>query len=591
MASRVLLNREEFPAPEEVNWRTLTDVLIDRSRGRQGSEAFRFLNQEGEPDDRMTYGELDRQARAIAAALKKLDANGERVLLLYPPGLLFITALFGCFYSGAVAVPAYPPDLASIERTLLRLEDVAEDADVKLVLTTAVVQEMVKMMLAKTPRLRNRFWIATDDRLNGAESDWKEPNIERNSMAVLQYTSGSTRNPRGVILTHGNLLNNLAFICRAFGHSDRSQGVIWLPPYHDMGLIGGILQPVYAGFPCALMSPLTFFQRPLRWLRAISKCRATTSGGPNFAYDLCVRRIRAEQCEGLDLSSWDLAFNGSEPVRAETIDRFATAFQPYGFRREAFYPCYGLAEATLAVTGGSKASQPNVLAFTCKGLEDKRAVPVVAGSKETSVHVGCGCPSPDHHLAIVDPQTLEPLPPDRVGEICLSGPSVAAGYWKRPDETKETFRVSIKGRSALFMRSGDLGFVHGGELFVTGRIKDMLVVRGRNYYPQDLELCAERGHEALRRDCGAAFIVEKEGNQRLVIVAEIKGRRVDYEAAVRGIRTAISTGVGLQVQAIALVKPGNLPKTTSGKIQRQLCRSRYLKGELETVATWSLDGV
>jgi acyl-CoA synthetase (AMP-forming)/AMP-acid ligase II len=512
-------------------------------------------------------------------------------MLLYPPGLLFIAALFGCFYSGAVAVPVYPPDPGCVERTLARIEDVVTDGEVKFVLTTRLVQEMVKAALMKTPALSGLCCIATDGAIGDEGCRWESPVQGADSFAVLQYTSGSTRTPCGVMLTHRNLLNNLGFIYLAFGHSTSSRGVIWLPPYHDMGLIGGILQPVYGGFPCTLMSPMTFFQRPLRWLKAISETRGTTSGGPNFAYDLCTRRIRSEDRAGLDLSSWDLAFNGSEPIRAETLDRFADAFAPCGFRREAFYPCYGLAEATLAVTGGCKGSGPTVQAFTCKDLEESHAAPVARGSDGSAALVGCGRPAADHRLAVVDPQTLHPLPPNRVGEICVTGPSVAVGYWKRPDETDLTFRVLVNGDSTFFLRTGDLGFIHEGELFIAGRIKDVLVLRGRNYYPQDIELCAERGHEALRPGGAAVFIVEKEENSQLVVVGEIRGRPVDCEVIMRAVRTAVTVGIGLQVQAIALVKPGNVPKTTSGKIQRQLCRSLYLRGELEEVASWRLDRV
>jgi amino acid adenylation domain-containing protein len=435
--------------------------------------------------------------------------------------------------------------------------------------------------------LRPLHWLTTDRLGEGLEEAWREPGVGGDALAFLQYTSGSTAAPKGVMLTHSNLLHNEELIRHAFRQSAESVIVGWLPLYHDMGLIGNVLQPLYLGARCVLMSPVSFLQQPLRWLRAVSNYRGTTSGGPNFAYDLCVRKIPEAQRAGLDLSSWSVAFNGAEPIRRETLESFAGAFAPHGFRREAFSPCYGLAEATLIVSGGSQSPAPVVRHVEAKALEAHRVVEAARGEDERAL-VGCGGALPDQRIAVVDWATLKECAPGAVGEIWVSGPSVAQGYWGHPEESERTFaaRLADTGEGP-FLRTGDLGFMHEGELFVTGRLKDLIIIRGRNHYPQDIELTAEQSHRALRPGCGAAFAVADGGEERLVVVQEVDHRQgLDAAEVCEAINRAVAEEHEIQAHAVVLVRAGTIPKTSSGKIQRNACREAYLGGELREVGGW-----
>jgi acyl-CoA synthetase (AMP-forming)/AMP-acid ligase II len=562
-------------------------VLRHRAARQPDREAFTFL-EDGEAETaRCTYAELDQRARRIAARLQESEGS---VLLLYPPGREFVEALFGCFYAGRVAIPVFPPDPMNLHRTLPRLQHIVRDARPGSVATTAVIQDAMSGLPEPLSELSALPWLATDALSTGEEA-WREPERSGDALAFLQYTSGSTRSPRGVMLTHRNLLQNSEFIAAAFEHSPASRGVIWLPPYHDMGLIGGILQPVFAGFPCALMSPLDFLQRPLRWLRAISRYRGTTSGGPNFAYELCVRKLRPRDCEGLDLSSWDVAFNGAEPIQEATLERFTAAFEPYGFRREAFFPCYGLAEGTLAVTCTRKARPPTIGRFDPDALSRGRLVPASPGAGQVSPLVGCGRPADDHRCLIVDPETRVRCPPGAVGELWVSGPGVAQGYWNHPDESLHTFQARLADTGeGPFLRTGDLGSIVDGELYVTGRLKDVLIIRGRNYYPQDIEATVSACHAALRPNCAVAFTLPAQGEEQLVIVQEVKRAAAeDATDVILAIRRAVSQHNQLQARSVVLIPPRSLPKTSSGKLQRRLCRSLFMEGRLETVALWRLE--
>ena len=405
---------------------------------------------------------------------------------------------------------------------------------------------------------------------------------QRRPGVLRRYTSGSTGSPKGVKLTHANLLHNAAMVYAAFEHTQDDVYVSWLPTFHDMGLMAGVLQPLYAGIPAIEMSPISFLQRPVRWPAAISRYKATTSGGPNFAYDLCVRRISEEKKTEINLSSWTVAFNGAEPVRAETLDRFAAAFQSCGFRREAFHPCYGLAEATLIVTGGQKSEAPIVKAWT--SLDETEALSTDKPRKRV---VGCGQALLNQRIAIVDPETLSECSPGQTGEIWIRGPSVAQGYWDRSEDTKATFEVFITTGEGPFLRTGDLGFFSDGELFVTGRLKDLIIIRGVNHYPQDIELTVEGCHQALRPGCGAAFSIEALGEERLAVVHEVDTTQEQHpNSVIEQIRTAIASDHELQVHAVALLKPGAVFKTSSGKIRRRECRNAFLSGSLKTVAEW-----
>lgn len=418
---------------------TLVDLLRRRALNQAGEQAAAFLDDERDEVGQLTYAMLDAKARAIAAVLQSLNAHGQRVLMLYAPGLEFVAGFFGCLYAGAVATPAYPPR----PRTLNRLQAMVDDAAPAVVLTTTDVRDLVQPMLSEVPAFPQLPWLTTDDLSLSAAADWRDAGVTGDDLAFLQYTSGSTSTPRGVMVTHGNLIHNSGIIQQAFETASDQSGVSWLPLYHDMGLIGGVLQPIFAGFPITLMSPLTFLQRPFRWLQSISQLRATVSGGPNFAYDLCVQKITAEQRVTLDLSHWRVAFSGAEPVRAATLDRFTAMFAPCGFRREAWYPCYGLAEATLFVTGGSKGQPPRYQVVSAPQLEQRRVVATEVQEPTAHTLVGCGAAWPEQEVAIVDPHTQQRCTPDAVGEIWVSGPSVAQGYWGRAALSEQVFRARL----------------------------------------------------------------------------------------------------------------------------------------------------
>ena len=561
---------------------TLVDLAQHRARHQADQTGYLFLA-DGESEElHLTYGELDRQARAIAAWLQSQGLAGQRALLLYPAGLEFIASFFGCLYAGVVAVPAYPPRM---NRSLDRIHAIAQDSQAKIALSTSGVLERVRPLLADMPELKSLKWLATDEVPGGIESQWQPPSSEPGALAFLQYTSGSTGTPKGVMLSHANLLHNCALIGYAFELTHSDKGVFWLPSYHDMGLVGGILAPLYQGTLNVLMSPMSFLQRPFRWLQAISRYRAATSGGPNFAYDLCVRKITPEQRARLDLSSWSVAFNGAEPVRGETLDRFAEMFEPCGFRREAFYPCYGLAEATLIVSGGLKAAPPVVRTFDAKALENRKVVDVPLLDEGARRLVGSGRTLPDEQIVIVDPESMTRCGPEQVGEIWVSNPGIAQGYWQRPAETKDVFEARLRGTNdGPYLRTGDLGFFQDGELYVAGRLKDLIIIRGLNHYPNDIELTVEKSHAAIRPGCGAAFTVEVRDQAKLVIVYEIDRRQKgELGEMFEAIRRDVSREHELIVDSIVLVKAGSIPKTSSGKIQRHACRNAFLAEQLEIV--------
>ncbi len=577
---------------------TIVDLLRQRSAYRPHDRAFTFLVDGENEELNITYAELDRKARAVGGWLMDQGMTGKRVLLLYPSGLDFIAAFMGCLYGGAIAVPAYPPRK---NRSVERIEAIAADADAAVALTTRDVLDRFEGLRATAPSLEHLVW-KVDSELEPRWADrWERPDIDGDTLAFLQYTSGSTGTPKGVMLSHENLLHNSLRIMQAFEITRSQSGVFWLPSFHDMGLIGGILVPLYGGKFNVLMSPVAFLQKPLRWLQAIAKYRATISGGPNFAYELCVRKTTPEQRAALDLSSWTLAFNGAEPVRAETIDAFCEAFAVSGFRREAFYPCYGLAESTLMVTGGMKFEKPVLRAFDATALETGTAIARAATAAGARRLVGSGRELDGQDVHIVDPQTHEALPPGRVGEIWVSGPSVAQGYWNRAEESQATFGAMLaqpapaepgaavsrwQPNPGPYLRTGDLGFFEDGELFVTGRLKDLIIIRGRNHYPQDLEHAVEEACGLVRAGSVAAFAVEHEGRERVVVVAELeRGKREPAEiaAAFEAIRSRLAKEHEVAAEGIVLVRPNSVPKTSSGKIQRHACKRQFLDGTLETI--------
>jgi acyl-CoA synthetase (AMP-forming)/AMP-acid ligase II len=558
------------------------DLFRRHAQERPDLVLYSFLGNGENESDRLSCAQLDRRARAIAASLQGAARRGDRALLLYPPGLEFIAAFLGCLYAGVVAVPAYPPNP---NQSLSRLQSIAADAGARLMLTTGAQLGALTRGLTRSPALAVARTLATDGIAESSCGDWREPQLSGETVAFLQYTSGSTRAPKGVVVSHANLIHNERMIQHAFRHDRETRVAGWLPLYHDMGLIGNVLQPLALGIPCVLMSPLAFLQHPVRWLRAISEFRATTSGAPNFGYDLCVRKITDEQCRGLDLSSWDLAYNGAEAVRASTLESFANKFAPYGFRREAFYPCYGLAEATLFVTGGTKAAPPVVRDAPETPGDSDGTLALWESSLAVPRVVGCGRAWEDTRVVIVDPQTRVPCPQGVVGELWISGGSVARGYWNRPEESASTFQASLAGTDeGPFLRTGDLGFCDGAEVFITGRLKELIIVRGRNYHPEDIESTVENSHPALRAHSGAAFSTTTGNDERLVVVQEVERkalRKVDLERVREDIVEAVAMEHGLSVHEAVLVAPGSVPRTSSGKIQRGATRVAYLSGNLE----------
>ena len=567
---------------------SLLDILRDRAKYQPDKQAYIFL-QNGETESgSLSYGELDRQARAIAAHLQSWQ--GERALLLYPSGLEFITAFFGCLYAGVVAVPVYPPRR---NQKLSRLLSIVNDAQAKLALTTiSILADIDRRWEQEADLLADLKWVATDP-IEANRGEFVPQSVTRSSLAFLQYTSGSTGTPKGVMVTHGNIIHNQQLIQQAFGHSEHTMVVGWLPLFHDMGLIGNVLQPIYLGITCILMPPVAFLMKPIRWLQVISKYRATTSGGPNFAYDLCVKKVQPEQLAKLDLSSWDLAFNGAEPVRAQTLEQFGKKFAQCGFNYSAFYPCYGMAETTLFATGGDKNHLPVIQGVKAGELEQNSVVESEVSSAENLVFVGCGRPYMDTTVIIVNPESLTRCKKGQVGEIWVTGGSIASGYWNRPQVTQEKFQAYLKDTGeGPFLCTGDLGFLSDGELFVTGRLKDLIIIRGQNHYPQDIELTVENSHPSLRNYSSAVFSVEMEGEERLVVACEVERtylRNLNPEEVVKGLRKAVSEEHDLQLYAVVLLKTGSIPKTSSGKIQRHACRTGFLNGSLDVLGEWTLN--
>ena len=443
----------------------------------------------------------------------------------------------------------------------------------------------IRAAMAESDEFRGIHLLATDEVPQGCAQSYKRPVMERDTVAFLQYTSGSTNNPKGVMLTHENLLHNAAAVYHAVEQSPNDSYVSWLPVFHDMGFMAGVLQPLYAGSPCMQMAPAAFLENPARWLKAISRYKATTSGGPNFAYDLCVNKISEAERAQLDLSSWSVAFNGAEPIRAETIERFTAAFAPYGLRKNVFYPCYGLAEATLMVSGGHRTVNPVVRRFDKKSLENHQVNLSREGSPSNAL-VGCGSSLSDQEIAIVDLVQLSPA--QEIGEIWVKGPSVAKGYWNSPKETSYAFGAFIDGSGdGPFLRTGDLGFMNNGELFITGRLKDLLIIRGQNHYPQDIELTVEHCDAILHPGCGAAFSVDFNGEERLVIVQEAANRKDnDLDRTVQLIRQRIAEVHELAPCAVLLVRTSTIPKTSSGKIQRHACKAAFLSESLKVIKEW-----
>lgn len=552
---------------------------------------FYFTDGEGGEDVCLTYRQLDRAARAVAARLQQAgSAEGQRVLLLYPPGLDFVVGFFGTLYAGAIAVPAFPPRK---NRKGARIQSIAEDCSANWALSITSVCDLIHSDENAQQDLAGAEVLATDQIALSMADQYQPVAINQVAPAVLQYTSGSTGQPKGVVLTHACLVRNSELILLAF-EPGPGGGLSWLPLYHDMGLVGGVLEPVFLGRPNVLMSPMSFLQRPARWLQSISKYRTAVSGGPNFAYQLCVDKVTDADMEGVDLSCWSVAYNGAEPVRAATLEAFANKFAKYGFKKSAFLPCYGMAETTLIVTGGPTASRPFFRTFDATELDERRVKVLDKddGTDQSRTLVGCGAVLPNENVIIVDPDTMEELPSGRVGEIWVQTPSVGKGYWRKPQESQRTFSAFTVAGRGPFLRTGDLGFLHENQLFVAGRLKDMIIVRGVNRYPQDIEMTVEQSHKVIQSGSVAAFALHTDDRERLVITAEVqRGAQQNWDEVIQAIRRRVTEVHELPPEAISLVRFGTLPKTSSGKIQRHACMNDYRNNALKVVAHWKLGEV
>jgi acyl-CoA synthetase (AMP-forming)/AMP-acid ligase II/acyl carrier protein len=569
--------------------RTLIDLVRQRAEDAP-EQGYRFLRDGVTVGESLTYHELDRDARRIGAALQTEGVQPRSpVLLVFAPGLEFVRAFFGCLYAGAIAVPVEPLSPLQLERTLLRIRMIAGDCRPTWLLTSSDLRKAAPAIIPLAPELASAKWIVTGRGSSTGPEDWSAGPTTGSDLALLQYTSGSTRQPHGVMLSHANLLHNQELIRTGFRHRYREfVGVTWLPVHHDMGLIGMVMQPLYLGGNCVLMAPADFLSTPFKWLAAISTFGATTSGAPNFAYELCAKKITEEQLQTLNLATWQVAFCGAEPVRASTLDRFAARFAPRGFKKASFVPCYGLAEASLLVSGTSRDHDPFVLAVDDAELRRKVVVPSTKDGARRLV--GCGTVVGDQEVAIVDTRGSR-VKPGRIGEIWLRGKSVGSGYWGNPGATKQSFGARLRGNGGPFLRTGDLGFVGDrGDLFIVGRVKDLIIVRGLNYYPSDIEATAEMSWRGLHPGCSAAFALEGEGTEAAVVICEHDGREipggVSWNLVVDAVRGRVAQEYGLSLDRVVIVSRGQIPKTSSGKIQRSLARSRYLEGALEVLYHW-----
>ena len=510
--------------------------------------------------------------------------------MIYAAGLDFLVGFFGCLYAGSIGIPTPPPEASRLKRTRPRLQSIASDAETRLVLTTAAIRELLEQSDQSIFTGRPPVWLTTESVDLGTADQWRAPRQSAGDLAYLQYTSGSTADPKGVMIDHRSLLfyvEQLQKVCR---YTPDSVTISWLPNFHDYGLIQSLLEPLYSATPSYLMSPFAFVKRPVSWLQAITRYRATHSQAPNFAYDLCARRIGPEKCEGLDLASWRTAGNAAELINPKVLDAFVARFGPHGFRRSAFCPGYGLAEAILLLSSSPEDEDPVVMHFDALALEENRIIDAGHRPGADRAVVGCGRIFPSTRMLIVDPDTLKRCAADEVGEIWVDDPAVTQGYWGRPEETRRTFRASIADSGeGPFLRTGDLGFIREGQIFIVGRIKDLIIIRGSNHHPQDIEWTVQAAHPALRPENGSAFSVMVDDEERLVIAQEIEPEHAAGLCAgevARIVRGVVAESHDLNVFAILLLRRGSLPKTASGKLQRQACRHFFTHGGPQVLDWW-----
>ncbi len=577
---------------------TIIDVLRWRALNQPARHAYTFLSDGENEEESLSYAELERGARKVGSLLQSYTTAGDRVLLLYPSGLDFVVAFFGSLYAGLVPVAAPQP---RPNKTLNRLRTIAADAGASVVLTTGPIISLTEKLFALVPQLQDLRWLATDSLDDGFTGELEAPRLKGDMLAFLQYTSGSTSAPKGVMITHENVMQNSADIDLLLRHGADTVFISWLPHFHDMGLISGVVLPMYTGFPAYLLSPMHFLQRPARWLDAFTRYRGTHSAAPSFAYDLCVRKVTPEQCARLDLSSWKVACNAAEPVSAQAMERFIQTFEPCGFRRKTFSPAYGLAEVTLITTAVPGDEEAALCTVQAAALANNKIVEVSGQDRNTRTLVSCGRATHATEVVIAGPESFKRRRDNEIGEIWVRGKSVAKGYWRCPENIEEIFRARLyDSGEGPFLRTGDLGFIRNGELYVTGRLKDLIIIAGSNHYPQDIEGTVDRSHPALRPNCCAAFSVEDNEQEALVVVAEVEPHyrpasgisepapgRLDKHPALdpaelsKVIRRAVAEEHELPIQSVNLIKAGTIPKTTSGKIRRGECKRLFLNNCLE----------
>lgn len=578
-------------------FKNLVQMTTTRASEKGDNEVISFLADDGSQEGSLTFDGLDEAAKKIAAGLKERGLSGRNLMLLYAPGLDYIRAFFGCMYAGCVPVPAYPPMGA---RDIDRLKRVVQDCNAGAILSSSMLMPMIEAWVANPSNGINIPCIATDTMAASIDASGFQPfDANPEAVAFLQYTSGSTGHPKGVMVSHENLIANFQQIVWTFAHSSDLDAiapdyktVIWLPPFHDMGLIGGVLTPVFVGTKVTLMSPLSFLKNPYIWLKTISDMGAKVSGGPNFSYQYCVRKVSDEQLQELDLSSWQVAFNGAEPIQVDSLNSFADKFGQCGFDSKAFLPCYGLAEATLFVAGSPATRGPKVMHADLDQLSKGQLnldQHETAG-KGTAPLVSSGVLAIETDVQIVNPQSHEVCESGEVGEIWVNSPSVAQGYWNKPSFSDSVFRAQLKGDNGkTYMRTGDLGFMWDNELYVTGRIKELIIVAGKNHYPQDIELSLQSSNPTFRKGCGAAFAITEQGKEQLVVMQEVSGAaagQTDFQQLALAASRVIATRHGITPKALVFIAQGTLPKTSSGKIQRTEAKKIYELGNITPLYSW-----
>ncbi len=570
----------DLVAPVNSNNSLLPEILRSHAEKTPDKVSYIFLTDGEQNEEVITCKQLYDDAIRIAVQLQQLGAKGERVLMLFSPGMEFIKAVYACFMSGAIAVPAYPPRK---NRSLERIRTMVKDSGATIILSTTDIYASFERSFSDLIELKDQNWILTDN-LSVDLADFTTYTPLPEDIALLQYTSGSTGTPKGVMVTHCNIIRNLEFLRQVFNLTSQSISVSWLPIFHDMGLIEGLLGTVYNNCLGVLMAPVSFIQKPVRWLSAITRYHGTHAGAPNFAFDLCVDGITPEERNGLDLSSIETLYSGAEPVRRNTLERFINTYSPYGITPASISPCYGMAETTLIISGPEAEREPVYLDVSSSALENNKISVVPSDDPDVKHLVGVGHPWLDTKVKIVNPDKIEECKKDEVGEIWVSGSIVTAGYWNNPEVTWQTYFVSLNGEKSKYLRTGDLGFFHDNELYITGRLKDMIILQGRNFYPQDIEYITEKSHPAIRPSASAAFSVDINNQEKLVIVAEVERtylRNLDVESVCSAIRQSIYEEFEQPVYAIQLLRTASIPKTSSGKIQRKACMRGFIDKSLD----------